>query len=235
MLQVDYTKLDNPAWHALSEVQQYLQFGNQDTRFFLLDYCPFGGVASVGGASSPDVLAKYATLTEGFFVIGNKPLLPAGLTIDRTMICVQMIIHNPIEVQVNQPIVLLEERHHEALYRLVNLVQPGYFRQKTRLLGDYYGIFVGEELVAVAGERMKINEFTEVSAIVNHPAHTGRGYATQLTAHVVNRIFEQGKLPFLHVVETNAHAIRLYEKLGFKIRQRIPFYHIIQSSTTIHG
>jgi hypothetical protein len=34
------------------------------------------------------------------------------------------------------------------------------------LLGDYYGIFKDNKLVAVTGERMKVNAFTEVSAIV---------------------------------------------------------------------
>jgi len=74
---------------------------------------------------------------------------------------------------------------------------------------------------------MKMNDFTEVSAIVTHPDHSGRGFARQLTAHTVNRILDQNKIPFLHVAESNTHAIKLYEMLGFKTRRKISFWNII--------
>jgi predicted GNAT family acetyltransferase len=81
-------------------------------------------------------------------------------------------------------------------------------------------------LVAVAGERMKMNDYTEVSAIVTHPNYTGLGYAKQLIAHAVNNIFDQGKIPYLHVVDTNVGAIKLYEKLGFVTRRKMSFWNI---------
>lgn len=111
---------------------------------------------------------------------------------------------------------------------LVNLVQPGYFKSKTHLLGDYYGIFKGDALAAVTGERMKMNNFTEVSAVVTHPGHTGKGYAKQLVAYTVNKIFAEGKIPYLHVAEANTAGIRLYEKLGFRIRRKISFWNLVK-------
>jgi predicted GNAT family acetyltransferase len=112
------------------------------------------------------------------------------------------------------------------ILNLVNLVQPGYFKNKTSLLGDYFGIFKDNQLVAITGERMQMDAFTEVSAIITHPDHTGKGYAKQLITHVVNKIFDQNKIPFLHVVETNIGAIKLYEKLGFVTRRKISFWNI---------
>ena len=105
-------------------------------------------------------------------------------------------------------------------------MQPGYFKSKTALLGNYFGIFKNGELVAVTGERMTMNDFIEVSAIVTHPNHTGQGYAKQLIAHTVNNILDQNKTPYLHVVEDNIVAIKLYEKLGFKTRRKISFWNI---------
>jgi predicted GNAT family acetyltransferase len=94
-------------------------------------------------------------------------------------------------------------------------------------MGDYFGVFKDNTLVAVTGERMKMNEFTEVSAVVTHPLYTGRGYAKQLVAYTVNKIFDQNKTPYLHVAEKNNGAIRLYEKLGFKTRRKISFWNFV--------
>jgi predicted GNAT family acetyltransferase len=108
------------------------------------------------------------------------------------------------------------------------LVQPGYFKKDTNLLGHYYGIFKNGQLIAASGERMKMNDYTEVSAIVTHPLHTGNGYATQLIAHTVNNILDENKMPYLHVAATNTGAIQLYQKLGFVTRRKMSFWNIIR-------
>jgi len=139
-----------------------------------------------------------------------------------------MIINNTIEIEIKEPIIQLTNQHEDVLYQLVDLVQPGYFKRKTNLLGDYFGIFKNDELIAVTGERLKMNDFTEVSAVVTHPNHTGKGYAKQLIAHTINNIFTQNKIPYLHVLETNTAAINLYEKLGFIKRRKMSFWNIIK-------
>ena len=72
-----------------------------------------------------------------------------------------------------------------------------------------------------------MNDFTEVSAIVTHPEHTGKGYARQLITYVVNKILDQEKTPYLHVAETNTGAISLYRKLGFETRRKISFWNLV--------
>ena len=138
-----------------------------------------------------------------------------------------MIVYNPIDIAINDPIVKLTDKHIDVLYELVNFVQPGYFKKKTALLGNYYGIFKNDVLVAVTGERMQMNDFVEVSAVVTHPNHTGKGYAKQLVVYTVNEIFKQNKTPYLHVIEDNKGAIQLYEKLGFKKKKKISFWNIM--------
>lgn len=104
-------------------------------------------------------------------------------------------------------------------------MQPGYFKNKTADLGNYYGIYKNHQLVAVVGERMKMESHTELSAIVTHHEHTtGRGYAKQLIVHASNRIFNESKIPYLHVADPNFNAIRLYQKLGFLTRRKISFW-----------
>jgi predicted GNAT family acetyltransferase len=75
---------------------------------------------------------------------------------------------------------------------------------------------------------MKMNHFTEVSAVVTHPLHTGKGYARQLVAFTVNKIFDQNKIPYLHVADKNEAAIRLYQTLRFKTRTKISFWNLVK-------
>ena len=213
--------LDNPVWYSLSQQQQDFAVDYGTTKFYHPDYCPFGGFEN--GEDTAKHLDEYSTLTDNFFVVGEKPNHSSKLTLKRDLVCLQMICDEPIKGGINQQIIKLTPSHTKALFQLVNLVQPGYFKRKTYLMGNYYGILRNDELIAVSGERLRMNDFVEVSAVVTHPSHTGQGYASQLIAHTVNTIFTQNEIPYLHVVETNP-AVKLYEKLGFRIRRKISFW-----------
>lgn len=217
-------KLDNPVWNSLSESHQKFALDYNGTRFYNPDYCPFGGFVTL--EDTLEATTVYASLCDNFFIVGKKPNLPDTLKIVKELVCLQMIIHEKVQLSFENEIIRLTEEHKEELLDLVNLVQPGYFKSNTFLLGSYYGIFTNGKLVSIAGERMKMNNFTEVSAIITHPDHTGKGYAKQLTSYVVNNIFDEGKIPFLHVVESNLGAIKLYEKLGFITRRKMSFWNI---------
>lgn len=218
----DDKKLDNPVWFSLSETHQSFVVDYGSVKFYHPDYCPFGGFEK--GDAIP--IDEYSMMVDSFFIVGEKPELSKLLKLNKELVCLQMIVCNPIDIVINDPIVKLTDEHIDALYELVNLVQPGYFKKKTALLGNYYGIFKNGELVAVTGERMQMNDFIEVSAVVTHPSHTGKGYAKQLVVHTVNEIFKQNKIPYLHVIEDNKGAIQLYEKLGFSSRRKISFWNV---------
>jgi len=221
---IQENKLDNPVWNSLSETHGgfVLDYGN--TKFYHPDYCPFGGF--INSQSTLEASNQYSVATDNFFIVGEKPEISNSLKIVKELICLQMIVYNKIELSITEYIVKLTEEHNDKLVHLVNLVQPGYFKNKTASLGNYYGIFKEDQLVAITGERMKMNDFTEVSAIITHPDHTGKGYAQQLITHCVNSIFSESKTPYLHVVESNMGAIALYEKLGFVTRRKMSFWNI---------
>ncbi|MFV5686101.1 GNAT family N-acetyltransferase [Flavobacterium sp. GB2R13] len=220
----DDKKLDNPVWFSLSETHQSFAVDYGSVKFYHPDYCPFGGFEK--GNATEKSIDEYSAMVDNFFIVGEKPELSNLLKLNKELVCLQIIVYNPIDILINDPIIILTDEHIDALYELVNLVQPGYFKKKTALLGNYYGIFKKDELVAVTGERMQMNDFIEVSAVVTHPNHTGKGYAKQLVAHTVNEVLNQNKIPFLHVIEDNNGAIQLYEKLGFSIRRKISFWNI---------
>lgn len=226
-----YHQLDNPVWHSLGETHRAFALEWGDARFYRPGYCPFGGLAGPGTAA----LAAYARQADSFYVVGERPLFGAGLRLHRELVCLQMLLDKTVHTEAAEAIVPLQAGDRAALYRLVNTVQPGYFKEETAALGSYYGIFRQGQLVAVTGERMKMHACTEVSAVVTHPAHTGKGYARQLVAHTANRVLQEDKLPYLHVAETNTVAIRLYEKLGFRTRRRISFWHLVRNDRPSAG
>jgi ribosomal protein S18 acetylase RimI-like enzyme len=221
---IDENKLDNPVWHSLSESHHHFSIERDNAMFYHPDYCPFGAFIGTGNISK--AIDKYAEQCGNFYIVGEKPTFSSALYLRNELVCNQMIIFNEVDLAIQEEILEIGQGQANKLFQLVNLVQPGYFKSKTSLLGNYYGIFKDNELIAVTGERMKMNNYTEVSAVITHPAHIGKGYAKQLVAHTVNSIIQQNKLPYLHVAETNSPAIKLYEKLGFTIRRRISFWNL---------
>ena len=90
-------------------------------------------------------------------------------------------------------------------------------------MGRYFGMFDGDRLVSMAGERLQMPGYTEVSAICTDPVYNGKGYASLLTSVVCKMIIEDGNTPFLHVRFDNTRAIEVYKKLGFEIRADVFF------------
>ena len=60
----------------------------------------------------------------------------------------------------------------------------------------------------MAGERLRVQGYVEVSAVCTHPAARGQGLGTDLTLNAAQAIRAQGQEPFLHVLDTNAGALR---------------------------
>ena len=187
-------KLNNPVWHSLAESHQKFSVDYGGIKFYHPDYCAFGGVENANDIASH--LDQYSTLVDEFFIVGEQPMLSNKLRLKKELVCLQMVIEKKIDLVITENITFLTNEHTTALYELINLVQPGYFKIKTALLGSYFSIFKNNQLIAVTGERMKIDDFTELSAIVTHPNHTGQGYAKQLITHAVNNIFNQKNTVF---------------------------------------
>ncbi len=223
---METNKLDNPTWYSLSETHKDFAVEFDGIKFYHPEYCPFGGF--INSEKTADGVETYASLTNNFFVVGNKPNSNDKVLLNNELVCNQMVLDKQIDVEIMEDIFELQTAIHKVdLFNLVNLVQPGYFKNKTSDLGNYYGIYKDEKLVALTGERMKMDVYTELSAIVTHPDFTGKGYAKQLIKFASDKIFSEQKIPYLHVANTNIGAIKLYEKLGFQTRRTISFWNFI--------
>jgi GNAT superfamily N-acetyltransferase len=223
----DENKLDNPIWYSLSETHKNIAIDYGTVKFYNPDYCPFGGFIAIDNTAN--AITEYAKLSGDFFIFGEKPDIPENLILKNELVCLQMIIYDKISYNIEDEIVLLQEKHLEALRGLVKLVYPKYFKKETASLGNYYGIFKNNQLVAITGERLRMDGFIEVSAVITHPDHTGKGYAKQLITHAVRAIIDTKNTPFLHVSESNFGAVKLYETLGFRTRRKISLWNITQN------
>jgi ribosomal protein S18 acetylase RimI-like enzyme len=117
----------------------------------------------------------------------------------------------------------LSQRDSPEMVELATLTKPGPFGTRTHELGTYFGVRREGKLVAMAGERLKVPGYTEVSAVCTHPDHAGKGYARTLMLEVMRGICRRGEIPFLHVRQDNARAVNLYERIGFKTRKIVHY------------
>ena len=124
---------------------------------------------------------------------------------------------------------VLGERDGAAMRELTRLAFPDFFRERTAELGVYLGVHDDERLIAMAGERMAVAGFQEISAVCTHPDHAGKGHARRLTRALMRRHAERGAGSFLHVSEGNAPARRLYASMGFEVRASLAMCKVEQA------
>lgn len=219
--------LDNPIWSALTTDQANFAVGGALARRYHEEIGPLSGMAAQSDAAYEELrsLADPGRML-GLFLL-EEPRPTAGWTLVRGGRLHQMIAREPRLTQAQPPghvelgaeLRTLTPEDAPAMVELAELTEPGPFRLRTMELGDFFGIFQGDRLMSMAGMRLQVPGATEVSAVCTHPEARGRGYARILMSRVMERIVAAGRTPFLHTLAENSGAIRIYESLGFTVRQ----------------
>ncbi len=217
--------LDNPIWSALTTAQSHFALGGPYAKRFPAEVAPFIAVAEPGRAAA-QALAELVAPGETVNIVNVTPTLDTGWTLLATGNIVQMVWRDdaPAPAEDSGEIATLGAADVTDMLALTTLVFPGYFRPRTPEMGAYFGIRQDSRFAAMAGERMKMHGYEEISAVCTHPDFTGRGYAARLINHVVIQQLRRGITPFLHVNEKNARARSLYERLGFEDRASLPLW-----------
>ena len=152
-------------------------------------------------------------------------VLPEGVPVAAQVALVQMtataLTPAGPAAQMDDVIEELGEADAPAMLALATLTRPGPFRSRTRELGPFVGIKQDGELVAMAGRRLRVDGFTELSGVCTHPDHRGKGYAAALSRMVVGEILATGEAAFLHAFADHETTITFYRGLGFQTRARM--------------
>jgi ribosomal protein S18 acetylase RimI-like enzyme len=217
--------VNNPVYGGLTSGDRHLGFGTEKARFFDERVSPFAGIEE-GYARGFEEL--YELLPEGRVILYARAgdlKEPAGWQLLQGIKGLQLVFEGGRDAGQDSfsPLPLGEE-HVGQMMELAALTKPGPFGPRTIDFGSYFGIFQKEKLAAMAGQRLHVQDFTEISAVCTHPGCLGRGYASALVRQQAELILEQGKTPFLHVREDNRRAIEMYERIGFVISGEMNFY-----------
>jgi ribosomal protein S18 acetylase RimI-like enzyme len=210
--------LDNPIYSALATDQAPLALTHGLARRFPPEVSTLAGMRD----NSPEAFADLRDLLEpgdrvGLFT-ATELEVPGDLELVGERWIDQMVLETPVEPIPGPPLVELGEADVPAMLALTAATQPGPFGPRTYELGRYLGIRDGERLVAMAGERIRPEGATEISAVCTDPDYLGRGYAKTLMTTLIASIFAAERQPILHVKTENG-AKHLYEKLGFGVRR----------------
>ncbi|MEO8506850.1 MAG: GNAT family N-acetyltransferase [Betaproteobacteria bacterium] len=208
--------LDRITWHALSGPHARFSTGNEDARRYASGFSPIVGFAD---AERPNftALADYCEPGEHFYCDGWSGVAPAGWRVDFESTMFKMVWEGALPACDEAPdAVRLGAEHAAEAVALAALTHPGPFGLRTIELGEYFGCFAGQRLVAMAGERLRAGALREISGVCTHPDFQGRGLARRLMTKLIRRQMLRNETPFLHVMRDNAGAHGLYARMGFR-------------------
>jgi predicted GNAT family acetyltransferase len=110
---------------------------------------------------------------------------------------------------------------------LTTLAFPGFFSIRTCEMGSYYGVRSSSgELIAMGGERLQLDGYSEISAVCTHPSFRGQGFAVSLIWHLVRNHRRDGPVSWLHVGCANHRAVKLFLGMGFQQVRKVMLHRI---------
>jgi predicted GNAT family acetyltransferase len=212
--------LDHPVWSALTTKHAHLGQGDALARRYHPDVAPFAALVAET-TSAYHALHQLLRPDEQVAVLSVQPIGPVnGLQTTHVGVIHQMIApHRKAGKTDNEEVVRLGRADANDMLELARKTKPGPFGKRTVAMGNYIGIRERGRLVAMAGERMHIEGYVEISAVCVDGDHRGKGYARRLVQVLQQEIEQRGETPFLHVFSDNISAIQLYERLGFQLRR----------------
>lgn len=212
--------LDNPVWSALTGPHAGLAIGTGAARHYPRDMAPFSAISDPTPAAYVDLKRDLPPGTEARLFLPAKETPPSGWSAVSARPILQMVAAARPERPSGPAPEILSGDDVDAMMTLAAAGKPGPFDRRTPALGRFVGWRENGVLVAMAGERFRLNGYVELSAICTHPDARGRGFAAMLTRHLMCDAFDRGEVPFLHVFPDNP-ATGLYERLGFRQRARL--------------
>jgi predicted GNAT family acetyltransferase len=225
---------DNAVWHALRIEHSRFAVCAGDACRYPADVAPLAAVAAPVKSALKD-LASLLAPGEAVWLAGEDfPPVP-DLASDGVLECLQMVLPRAVvvpaaEIEANVELVPLLPVSAPEMVALTTLAFPGFFRSRTCEMGSYYGVRSEGQLIAMGGERLRLPGYPEISGVCTHPAHRGKGLASNLIWQPVRDHRREGHLSWLHVACGNRHATDLYLRMGFRTARQITLHRLSRNA-----
>jgi ribosomal protein S18 acetylase RimI-like enzyme len=223
----------DPIWHALRTRHRHLALAAGDARRYPADVAPFASLAAPERSAWEDLRSLLVEGESVWLALPAPPVVATpGLRLEGSLECVQMAL--PVGFDVPEPspeVQPMSVADAPSMVALTDLAFPGFFRERTYRMGAYWGVRSSSssdngELIAMGGERLRLDGYSEMSGICTHPDHRGKGLAANILWRLARDHQQEGVVSWLHVSASNAHAIALYLRLGFAEVRRIVLYRV---------
>ncbi|MEM9434157.1 MAG: GNAT family N-acetyltransferase [Pseudomonadota bacterium] len=216
------TLLDRPVWTALTSRLSHLSIANGMARSLPRDVSPLAAGANEMSKAVRDFDKMVAQREAPVITLErDAPRRKHHFAPVLELAGVQMVAKSIPPPKGLHAVETLDYADAPDMLKLAKATQPGPFEQRTHTLGDFIGIRRNGLLVAMAGQRLRLPGFTEISAVCVAPEYRSQGMAAELIGQMSELIRATGDTPFLHTYLDNISAIQLYEHLGFRIRTQM--------------
>jgi GNAT superfamily N-acetyltransferase len=209
-------------WSALNGPHRELAVRLDDVTWYPSSIAPFVAIPRADILPDLEWAHCHGLASQAYFVGICPQSLPGNWRVASHSNILQLFPTGDIPEAGEDAGVVLGEDDRTAMRELTQIAFPDFFRERTSDLGLYLGIYEGDRLVAMAGERLALTGLQEISGVCTHPDFAGRGHARRLTCALLGRHRRRGTRSFLHVSEGNMAARRLYESMGFVVRASLP-------------
>jgi predicted GNAT family acetyltransferase len=221
----------NPVWHALHSKHGKFAKCAGDACRYPADVVPLAAISAPGAGAMLGLHSLFEA-GESAWIIGEVYTAVQGLVREETLECLQMVLPDGVSVpDTENEILKLSEGNAGEMVALTTLAFPGFFRQRTCEMGSYYGVrSASGELIAMGGERLKPDGFTEISAVCTHPTFRGRGLAARIIWQLVREHRKEGVVSWLHVASANRRAAELYSRMGFAEVRKVTLHRVSRAN-----
>jgi len=214
--------LDNPVWYSITGGHTHLGQIDGQAVMYHPEVSPFSGLEEPTEAALND-LSKLIPESGIAAVMTNSDGLPdTSMWKELKTYHISQMICVDEQSAPDHEYVELSSKDVPRMIELVRLTEPGPFDTRTIQFGTYLGIYQDDQLVAMAGERLKPTGWAEISGVCTHPTARGKGFAAALVKELVARVRSRGEQAFLNVLKgspSEETAIGVYERLGFQFYQ----------------
>lgn len=211
--------LDRPIWTSLLWRHAAPAEGGALAKRYPADMSAF---AATGDEMEESVVALGELAAPGgtLLLVQKDPLVfPAGFEPVSQATLVQMVADAPVAFADDARIRPLALADAADMLELATLTKPGPFSLRAQDFGPFWGIRQNGRLIAMAGQRLGPKGLRELSGVCVHPDAQGQGLGRLMSLYGARKIQEAGETAFLHAYATNRPAIRLYESIGFRLRE----------------